>query len=148
MVPTLRIAFHVKRQNALGFWVSLIVTLGLSACESPFASPNSDLFKTCSDVSASGSEDTSPMITRFLADKEKQTVLVEYWVNPRERPKDIDSLPLTNCTVHDERHWSCSFNGEFFSTSYSRSGDIVRSNHDQPNKGESRFSTSCYEKIQ
>lgn len=146
-MAVLRTTYSAVTPNTLGILASLIVPLSLSACQSPFASPNSDLFKNCSEVSVSGSEDTNPMLTRFLADKDNQTVLIEYWVNPRERPKDVDSVPLTNCTVHDERHWSCSYTGEFFSTSYSRSGDIVKSTYDQPNKGASRFSRSCYEKI-
>lgn len=126
----------------VGFACIALVLSSALACSSPFRSPNSDLFVDCKEESKL---DKNPMVTRFLADKEKQTVLMEYWTSPRDRPTDVDSVPMDNCTVHDEAHWFCSSNGGFFSTSYSRSGDVVKSTYDEP-RGRG-FSTSCYQKM-
>ena len=136
---------HQRRFSVAG--VLLFLVWGL-ACSSPvFRSPNADLFMDADCDDKGAQSDTIRPVSRFLANKEQQTVLIESWMNPRERPKDVDTLPQRNCTVYDEAHWSCSFNGDFFSASFSRSGDVVKGTYDQPNKGASRFSASCYQKM-
>lgn len=137
---------RIDRRRFASIGVSLLLLWG-AACKSPFSTPNSDLFK---EVDCPDGEEanlfSSHEVTRFLADKDSRTVIREKWANPRE-PKDINSVPLTKCTVHDEAHWVCNFVGGV----YSRSGDVVKSTLEETRTTTGQVFTpqfsTCYEKI-